>query len=91
MAQRGGKRAGAGRKSNAEIERGRGLIDKAVSETDWIAIYAHMARIAKKSKNERAAVFAADFLQRNRFGLPTQIVAGDPDAPPIRIIEVSGK
>ena len=31
---------------------------------------------------------AADFLARYRFGVPVQLIAGDPEGEPVRIIEV---
>lgn len=83
----GGKRAGAGRQSNNELVAFRALIDQAVSERDWLEIL----RAAKKEAKTdgKGAALARDWLSRNRFGLPTQVIAGDPDAPPIQFIEVA--
>ena len=75
-----GVKGKSGRKSNKELAQARELIDKAVTRRQWLAIFKRLA----SSKDVRAA----QLLMAYRFGLPTQIVAGDSDAPPIRIIEV---
>ena len=80
---RGGKRSGAGRKSNAEIGRARALINDAVSDGQWKKIFAGLAKAAASGD-----VRAADLLMRYAFGLPTQFVAGDDDAPPIMFVNV---
>ena len=74
---RGGARPGAGRKSNNELAACRALIDQAVSEKEWIAIFKRMAA------SEDARMLLG--LMHQRFGLPTQLIGGDPDAVPIVI------
>lgn len=83
----GGKRKNSGRKSNNELAEFRALIDQAVSDKDWLEIL----RAAKKEAKTtgRGAALAREWLSKYRFGLPTQIIAGDPDAAPIQFIEVA--
>ncbi len=85
---RGGARAGAGRKTNAEIERVRELIDSVISDDDWKKVLANLLDIATTNKGY-AAVQAAQLLCRYRFGVP---VEHDPeperDIVPIQYIEV---
>ena len=89
MVRHGGKRTGAGRKSDKQLDECRALIDSAVTKAQWKAIFRRMVKLATSDKaNERAAVAAAELLLRYRFGLPTQIIAGAPDMPPIQFVDV---
>ncbi len=83
----GGRRAGAGRKSNAETERCRAMLDKSVSEADWDAIFKNQARIASTGDGP-AAVQAAKFLARYRWGEPISPEPEPDEIEPISIIEV---
>lgn len=63
----GGARPGAGRKSDADIQAARALIDAAVSPDDWRSIFETLA-IKAIQGNERCA----ELLMKYKFGLPTQ-------------------
>lgn len=72
----GGPRPGAGRKSNADIQRARELIAQAVTDADWVAIFAMLGLKALEG-NEKAA----ELLMRYTFGLPTQTVDIENETP----------
>lgn len=82
-----GVKGRSGRKSNAEIEACRALIDGAVTPARWKKVFLNLANIAEKDDG-RAAVLAAELLMRYRFGIPTQVIGGDPELPPIRITQI---
>ncbi len=90
---RGGPGRGQGRKSNAEIQLARELMDKAISSEDWMRIWANLAALAMNRQAGRAAVEAARLLASYRFGMPTQVIAGDPEAAPLAwmVIEREGR
>jgi hypothetical protein len=44
-----------------------------------------LARIAEKGKTETAQIAASTALLDRGWGKPTQILAGDPDMPPVRL------
>lgn len=79
----GGTRVGAGRKSNTEIRLAREILDTFITDADWQGIFAALVKAAKE-----ADVRAAQLLLAYRFGLPTQNISADEEAPPIRIIHV---
>lgn len=82
MSNHGGRRPGAGRKSNAEIKTMRALIDKSVTEKQWQELIRGLWRLAREG-NLRAAQLLISY----RFGEPD--AAPDPDElKPISIIEV---
>lgn len=83
---RGGKRSNSGRKSDSEISRFRELIDAAVTDADWLEIIVAAMKDAKA--HDRDAGIARTFLVSYRFGLPTQLIGGDPEAAPIEVIEI---
>lgn len=86
MASRGGARAGAGRKSNAEIAKFREMIDRAVGEGAWLKIIKAAAREAQS--DGKAAGMARQFLASYRWGLPTQLIREDDEAAPIRLVRI---
>lgn len=65
--QHGGPRPGAGRKSNADIDRARTLIAEAVTDDDWRDIFKLLAIKAAQGDTR-----AAELLMKYQFGLPTQ-------------------
>lgn len=81
----GGARAGSGRKSDGEILRFRGLIDQAVTETDWLEI---VRAAMKEAKGEgKGANLARVWLASYRFGVPTQPVDVAGEVTAISVIE----
>lgn len=66
---KGGRREGAGRKSKAEEMGLAALIDSAVSDNDWRAIFKKAA-----SKAMRGDMIAAKFIASYKFGMPKQAV-----------------
>lgn len=63
----GGARPGAGRKSDAEIQRCRDLMADAISDDDWREIFLALLKAAKKGNHR-----AAELLMRYAFGVPPQ-------------------
>src|SRR5512141_1163768 len=86
---RGGARPGAGRKSNAEIDRIRELIDTVATDDAWKKVIANLLDIAMTNKGY-PAVQAAQLLCRYRFGPPVDQRDQDPSEllGPIEYIEV---
>lgn len=88
MAGRGGKRPGAGAKSKSETSAIRALIDASITPAQWKQIFKRLRVIAtSKTSPPSTVVAAADFLCKYRFGVPVQLIAGDPEGAPIEIIE----
>ena len=85
---RGGSRPGAGRKTNAQIAQVRKLMDDVVTDEKWKAIFNRMAEIAV-GDDPRAAVQAANFLARYRWGVPAEQEPEEPEVVPIKYIEVN--
>lgn len=81
---RGGSRPGAGRKSNAEIQQIRKMLDLAITEDDWRALAHDLLARARKGD-----LRAAQILLHYRFGDPFAIVPSSEEVHPIRIIEIS--
>lgn len=77
----GGARVGAGRKRSRKTRQARELLEASVTTSDWQGILDALVQSAKE-----ANVRAAQFLFSYAFGLPTQKIAGDSEAPPIQFI-----
>ena len=84
----GGARKGAGGKPNQERQHLYALMDAAVSDADWKKIFARMKKIAIFSDDEKASVFASDYLTRNRFGLPISLPVPGVEGELISIVEI---
>ncbi len=80
---RGGRRLGAGRKSDADIARVRDIMSKFITEDDWGAMFKAMQAQARKG-NVRAFIALMD----RQFGPPTQSIAGPDGGPLIKTIEI---
>lgn len=76
----GGARPGAGRKSDADIQKARHLIDQAVSDADWVSIFQSLAIVAIEGN-----VKAAELLMRYKFGQPVQPLDIEGDAQLVHI------
>ena len=72
----GGKRKGAGRKSNAEIARARQVFRSVIPEARWRRIIENLAKLAEKEQS-RSALEAFRLLAPYSFGVPTENNAGD--------------
>ena len=68
--KRGGPRPNSGRKSNAEIAHARVLLDRAVTDQDWIDAFKALIKIVKTSDDARAQISAFRILAEYRFGKP---------------------
>lgn len=82
----GGYRRGSGRKSNAQLERVRSLMDGELSDQDWKEIFRALATMAKAMGGGAAS--AAHLLMLYRFGVPNQEIAEDVVLHQIKYIEV---
>ena len=80
---RGGRRLGAGRKSDADITRLRDIMDKVISVDDWGEMIKAMHGLACKG-NVRAFIALTEW----QFGLPGA-PSNEPDEEPLRIRTVS--
>lgn len=67
-----GQRGRSGRKSDVEIAHLRALIDKAVSEEEWLQVIRGLVGVAMNG--EKGSVQAAGLLFSYRFGNPTQYI-----------------
>ncbi len=67
----GGKRKGAGRKSNADIARARGLIGAVIPDARWKEIVEKLAQLTT-TRTDRTAVDAFKVLAMYAFGVPTE-------------------
>jgi hypothetical protein len=81
-----GVRGRSGRKPDGAIQKFRALIDAAVTEEDWRAIVEKAGEEAKLGG--ALGHQAREWLAKYRWGMPTQLVGGDVDAPPIRFVKV---
>lgn len=79
----GGRRLGAGRRSDADITRLRDIMAKYVTDDDWGEMIAAMQAQARKG-NVRAFIA----LTERQFGLPG-VPSNEPDEEPLRIRTVS--
>ena len=80
---RGGRRLGAGRKSDADITRLRDIMDKFISVDDWGEMIQAMQALACKG-NVRAFIALTEW----QFGLPGT-ASNEPDEEPLLIRTVS--
>ncbi len=78
---RGGSRRGAGRKSNADLDAVRVILDQFVSSDDWEAMLRAAVDAAK-----RGNMRALEILLGYRYGKPTIKVAADAGGEQIRLI-----
>lgn len=79
----GGRRLGAGRKSNAEIKNLRSVLENVITEQDWRALARDLYTRARKGDMR-----AAQLLLSYRFGDPFAIVPTEDEIKPITMIRV---
>ena len=68
---RGGKRVGAGRKSNANIAHAREMIGAVIPDTRWKEFFKKLALLVMTG-SERSALEAFRILAMYAFGVPTE-------------------
>src|SRR5512136_2982884 len=68
---RGGKRVGAGRKSNANIAHAREMIGAVIPDTRWKEFFEKLALLVMTG-SERSALEAFRILAMYAFGVPTE-------------------
>lgn len=79
----GGRRPGAGRKSNAEVRRVRELMDEAISEEMWVALFRALFDTAARGGG--GSNQAAQILLQYRFGPPQPESDAKEDGPLVHI------
>jgi hypothetical protein len=77
----GGRRPGAGRKSNAEIKSMRDIMDKSISPAQWQELICDLWQAAKKGN-----LRATQILLSYRFGDPYAAIPSQTDTQQIKII-----
>ncbi len=77
------------REGDYDLPRCRELMREVVTDNDWKNLFAALLNQVASGEGS-ALVNAAQLLLKYQFGVPNQPVAGDdPDAEPIRIVEVN--
>ena len=82
----GGKRKGAGRKSNADIAHAREVFRSVIPEARWRRIIENLAKLAEKEQS-RSALEAFRLLAPYVSGVPTEKNSGDENVEPFNLIE----
>ena len=83
----GGKRKGAGRKSNADIARARGLIGAVIPDARWKEIVEKLAQLTT-TRTDRTAVEAFRALALYSFGVPTEKNSSEEEKKPVSVIRI---